>query len=659
MDNVFRLTEGFLDKYKGRQPNWGYGVVGWVTYKRTYARLKPDGNLEDWWETVKRVVEGCYNVQKLHCEAHRLPWNGNKGQLSAQKMYDLIFNMKFLPPGRGLWAMGTEYVSERGSAALNNCGFVSTKDIKRDFARPFCFLMDMSMLGVGVGADTKGAGTFTLTQPDYDDEPYIIPDSREGWVDSLKAILDAFSGRGRLPAKFDYSQIRPQGATLRGFGGKASGPGPLKLLHKDVIRMLHKQVYEKNGEVTSTVIVDIFNMAGRCVVAGGIRRSAEIMLGDSEDADFLDLKNPAKWKKELNSHRWASNNSVFAEVGMDYEPFVDQIMENGEPGFVWLDNARNYGRMIDGFNEDADPFVMGCNPCGEQSLESYELCNLVETFPAFHESYEEFQFTLKYAYLYAKTVSLIPTHDPNANAIIGRNRRIGTSVSGITQAIQRFGFRSFIQMLDKGYQYLRQLDNIYARWLCVPNSIKLTSVKPSGTISLLTGATPGIHFPESEYYIRNIRFDPGSPLLERLEAAGYPVEPSIQKDNTLVVSFPVRQELFSKSKYDVTVWEQFELASQIQKHWSDNQVSVTITVQEGEAQDVPRCLSMYESRLKSVSMLPLGEHGYKQAPYIPITKAEYDKMMRKLKPLDFNVSEKECHDQEDKFCDSESCEIKT
>ena len=171
-------------------------------YNRTYSRLKEDGKNEQWWETVQRVVEGTFNMQKKHIDAHALGWNAWKAQHTAQEMYDRIFNMKFLPPGRGLWAMGTPITEEKGLfAALNNCAFVSTLGIAQEFSNPFCFLMDASMLGVGVGFDTKGASTFSLKGPNSErnTEKYEIPDTREGWVDSVRILLDSYSmGTGEI-----------------------------------------------------------------------------------------------------------------------------------------------------------------------------------------------------------------------------------------------------------------------------------------------------------------------------------------------------------------------------------------------------------------------------------------------------------------------------
>ena len=161
----FRLAEKFLDEFKTKQPDWG--PLGYITYKRTYARVvdQDTGRTEEYWETLRRVIEGCYTIQLNHCLSLKLPWKPDKAQRSAQEMFRLMWDFRFLPPGRGLWMMGSDYIYERGSAALNNCAFVSTDEIDTDFAEPFCFLMDLSMLGVGVAFDTRGAGRITIQEP--------------------------------------------------------------------------------------------------------------------------------------------------------------------------------------------------------------------------------------------------------------------------------------------------------------------------------------------------------------------------------------------------------------------------------------------------------------------------------------------------------------
>jgi adenosylcobalamin-dependent ribonucleoside-triphosphate reductase len=647
----FHLTEGFLEQYKRKRPDWG--PLGYVTYKRTYARIVPGTKrTEEWWETCRRVVEGCYTVQLNHCRTLRLPWNAHKSQHSAQQMYDLMFSFKFLPPGRGLWMMGTDYIFERGSGALNNCAFCSTENIKYDFTEPFVFLMDMSMLGVGVAFDTKGAGTVELVEPKVDsEETFVAHDSKEGWVSVVERLLLSYVGKAKLPKEFDYSQIRPSGEPIKTFGGVAPGPQPL-MECMDTLHTVLKPYVGK--QVDSTLIVDIMNILGKCVVSGGVRRTAELVLGDPEDTDYLQLKDPELHKEQNMAWRWASNNSVLAYEGMDYSKLGEQTAKNGEPGYVWLDHCQHYGRMKDG-RGDHDLHVAGTNPCAEQSLESFEMCCLVETFPSRHGSLDDYLKTLKYAYLYGKTVTLIPTHNEKTNQIMLRNRRIGLSQSGIVESFQKIGRREHMHWCDEGYDYVKHLDQIYSSWLCVPESIKTTTVKPSGTVSLLPGVTPGIHYPHSEYYYRTIRIQRGSPLIKPLREAGHRIEKSQYGDNTHVVYFPVHEPNFDRAKEEVTIWEQLENAAQLQHYWSDNQVSVTVTFTKDEADDIPRALELYETQLKSVSFLPLKDHDYPQAPYQTIDKIEYEKAVNKIKTTKLrNLNTDEVTDN---FCSNDTCEI--
>jgi ribonucleotide reductase alpha subunit len=250
----FRLTDHFINKYQDITPPFGFNGFGELVFFRTYSRVKDDGTNEVWWETVKRVVEGCYNMQKRHILESHLGWDEGKAQRSAQEMYDRIFNMKFLPPGRGLWAMGAPVIEERGNyAALFNCAFVSTEDIKETLEEPFTFLMDMSMLGVGVGFDTKGAGKITVQGFSDKSIGFTVPDTREGWVESVGLMIrNGLTGGPSLI--FDYDQIRGPGLPIKGFGGLSSGPEPLEVLHERLEEVFH----EAAGKPLSVeTIVDI------------------------------------------------------------------------------------------------------------------------------------------------------------------------------------------------------------------------------------------------------------------------------------------------------------------------------------------------------------------------------------------------------------------
>ena len=236
-----------------------------------------------------------------------------------------------------------------------------------------------------------------------------------------------------------------------------------------------------------------------------------------------------------------------------------------------------------------------------------------------------------------------------------KNRRIGLSQSGVVQAFNKHGRRAIYDWCDQAYEYVQNLDEEYSNWLCIPKSIRTTSIKPSGTVSLLNGSTPGIHFPEDEFYIRRIRFSTDSPLIEPLRAAGYKIEDDVYSPNTVCVEFPVREPYFVKGKRDVNMWEQLEIAAQYQHYWADNSVSITVTFKPDEAESIKDALEMYESRLKAVSFLKYEETGYEQAPYEPITEAQYNKLIKNITPVTrINTDEQ---GEGTKFCTNDSCTI--
>ena len=666
----FRLAEEFVSGYKEKKVPWGYtdaggNAVGEITFLRTYSRLKENGTKETWAEVCERVINGMYSLQKDHAKSSRLPWNDAKAQSSAKEAYDRLFNLKWTPPGRGLWVMGSPLVNEqRNSAALQNCSFVSTESMtKINPAKPFAFLMEASMLGVGVGFDDKGADKdFTIYDPQEGDT-YVIPDTREGWVESTTALINAYLKSDTKKPVFDYTQIRPSGAPIKTFGGTAAGPEPLIKLHNYISNSIFKN---RAGEkLTRKDIADIGNLIGVCVVSGNVRRSAELLMGRLEDKDFLNLKNPVVYP-ERNSYdpenpgwAWMSNNSVEVKVGDDFSGIIEGISLNGEPGVIWMDVTRKYGRLIDPAN-NKDWRASGYNPCAEQSLESFECCTLVETYLNRHDSLEDFKRTLKFAYLYAKTVTLLPTHWEETNAIMQRNRRIGTSISGIANFADRVGLPTLREWMDSGYLIVQQYDKTYSEWLGVRESIKMTTVKPSGTVSILAGESPGVHWtPGGQYFLRAIRFGNDDPMLPLFTASGYTVEPASESPTTTsVVFFPIESTAL-RSEKDVSIFEKTSLAAMAQRHWSDNSVSVTISFQPNEKKDVGTVLHMFDGQLKTVSFLPMGNETYPQMPYTQITKEEYEQYKYKLLPIDFtDVYAGMAADAiGEKYCSTDFCEV--
>jgi hypothetical protein len=677
----FRLSEDFIATYSDQKAPFGYrdaggNSVGEITFLRTYSRLKEDGTKETWTDVCERVINGMYSLQKDHCKTNRLPWNDQKAQASAKEAFERLFNLKWTPPGRGLWVMGTSIVNEqRNSAALQNCAFVSTLEMtKNNPAKPFAFLMEASMLGVGVGFDDKGADKgFTIYNPvmpleDSDAYVFQVPDTREGWVESLVMQINSYLKADQKFIEFDYSLVRPAGEPIRTFGGTAAGHEPLLKLHTHIRKLFAGR---DGQELTRRDIADIGNMIGICVVSGNVRRSAELLIGSIEDEEFLNLKNYGKWDEkgkftpgpaaDRQEWGWMSNNSVDVKVGQDLSAIIDGVARNGEPGVLWMDVSRQYGRLADAPN-NKDHRVAGYNPCAEQSLESFEMCTLVETYLNRHESLEDYKRTLKFAYLYAKTVTLLPTHWEETNAIMQRNRRIGTSMSGVADFADDKGLPTLRKWMDDGYGIVKYYDNVYSEWLGIRESIKTTTVKPSGTVSILAGESPGVHWtPGGKFFLRTIRFSNLDPMLPLFKMANYKVEPAFESpDTTSVVYFPIKSDS-SRSDKEVTIFEKMALAAQAQRYWSDNSVSVTISFNaETESQHVGTVLHMYDGQMKTVSFLPQGNDVYPQQPYSQITEDEYTEYTMELFPIDFSgvYAGMAADAIGESYCSTDSCEVK-
>jgi ribonucleoside-triphosphate reductase (thioredoxin) len=658
---TFKLSEEFIQNYKDRTPPFGFedaagNSLGELTFVRTYSRLKDDNTKERWYEVCRRVIEGMYSIQKDWAQKNRLPWNSNKAQTSAKEAYDRLYTLKWTPPGRGLWMMGSDFVHERGvAAALYNCSFVSTGDIDRyNPGNVFGWIMDALMLGVGVGFDTKAdTRNIEIRQPSKVPVAFIIGDTRESWVQSVVMLINSFL-RDTPPLIFDYNNIREAGQPIVGFGGTSSGAGPLRKLHEQLTTIFQER---GNQTLDSRTIVDIVNLIGTCVVAGNVRRSATIALGDPDDDVFISLKDYDKYP-DREGWGWMSNNTLVVDDQLDYSKIVERIADNGEPGILWLDTMRGYGRTNDVRN-DKDHRVLGTNPCAEISLESYELCNLVEVHLGRHTDIADFLRTIKFAYLFAKTVTLLPTHWPETNAVIQRNRRIGTSLTGIAGFVEDHGLSLFREWANEGYDEVQRYDTVYSEWLGIRESIKTTTVKPSGSVSLLSGSTPGVHWPPAgNHYLRAIRFANSDNMLHLFKSAGYRMEDDYYSDNTTVVYFPMSVP-FARSEKDVSIYEKVHLAAEAQAYWADNAVSVTISFNpETEGEDVERVLRMYEGKLKTASFLPIGNSVYTQQPYTSISEKEYEEYEMSLYKIDWSAIYDGIDNLEavgERYCSNDSC----
>jgi len=623
----FYLDETYCQELRKKRARFGFGGFGEVVYYRTYSRVKPDGSQEGWTDTVIRVINGVISIRKNHYVMNHLAWDEQKWQRYAHELADAMFEMKWLPPGRGLWIMGTDYIFERGSAALNNCGAVDTIDLSvaADWA------MDMLMCGVGVGFNTAWKGQ-NVSMPDKKHSvSFVIPDSREGWVASVRLLIESYTKNGAWHV-FDYSAIRPEGSPIKGFGGTASGSKPLRELHKRIESYL--DTYIQGHSNPTRCVVDIMNAIGVCVVAGNVRRSAQIALGSVDDKTFLELKDYTK-NPERVEIGWISNNTVVLEKNEDFQKLpliVKHIKDNGEPGIMNLINVQEYAR----YGEKVKDKAWLANPCSEIALESFELCNLAEVFHARCENEATFYKALEFATFYASTVALLPTHRSETNAILMRNRRIGVGLSGIADMLDVLGRAELTRKLQKGYKLVSSLNRELAAKARVSPSIRVTTVKPSGTISQLVGVSSGMHFPNFQYAIRRMRVGNHIPICKTLKSAGIPNEPDRYSTNTTVFEFPINQGKTRKVS-EVTAWEQFALLAMLQREWSDNMVSCTIffdTKQEGD--QIEHMLVRFAPLIKSVSMMPYNKtRNYVQMPYEEISKEEYEKRVAALAQIDW------------------------
>jgi ribonucleoside-triphosphate reductase len=614
------LDPTFYQQYEKREPKWG--PIGRTVFFRTYARKKADGKVESVPEVFKRVVEGHWSLLKNWQLEHKRDWNEAQGQRNAQRAFEVFWQFLGLPSGRALWTMGTPCIEKTGGSALNNCAFVSTRD---GIMEPLAFMMDQSMLGVGVAFDVLGAGKFKVLQPG-DDWPYEIPDTREGWVESVRYLCRAFLQGAPYPI-FNYQQIRPAGSPIHGFGGVSSGPEPLKQLHVNLHRVFMNSI---GDTLTSVAIADLMNYVGVCVVSGNVRRTAQLCLGLAEDQDYLARKDERSTVQGPDSWRWASNDSVIGCSGMDYSWAPQRLETIGDLGFFWKNNAQRWGRFADA-PSGLDTNIEGTNPCGEIGLEPFELCNLVEMYPSrFSELQANHIYSVaKTLYLCAKAVSLVDTNWEDTNDVIHRNHRIGFSLSGLMRSYALHGVRQTMAMCDRLYTFIRGIDRQYSDWLGVPTSIKTTTIQPSGTKSLLIGEPPGLHPAFAPYYLRRVEYQEDDPSLDAFHAQGFRMTERKEK-HTVVVEFPIAEVPGTPTYQDSNLWSQMKRAAEFQKWWADNQISCTVTVKPEEMDQLPEALSYFEDDLKGISFLK-EQHDFANPPYEVLTEKQYQSRQDELK----------------------------
>jgi len=732
----FHLDESKENLIRGMKPVFGYAGFGEAVYYRTYSRRKPrpeevdlpevdkDNKLlwtgqEHWGDTVIRVINGTFSIRKDWYIKNNIHWDEQFWQSYALRFGSSLHKMYWLPPGRGLWAMGTKFVYDRGSMALNNCGF--TKLGNHSLAEDFEWLMDALMCGVGVGFHAL-RDELLCFRPSGE-YMHDIPDTREGWATSIKLLIQAFTNPGSRLPKFRYHLIRGPGLPIRGFGGLSSGPAPLIKLHKQIEECFRRFMVKGNGYDVVRLKTDIANLIGCCVVAGNVRRSAELGMGSIQDEVFLNLKDYTLYPDREN-HGYMSNNTAGCEDDTDFDKLADiakRVPLRGEPGVA---NWRNFpkgriGKKNKGLRKDK---ARGLNPCGEIPLEDKELCNVSETVPTRCPDIREWLKACEFASFYSSTVSLLPTHWASTNKVVARNRRIGVGIIDYTGWIAQDGLFKVTKALRRGYKVVTACNQWANGEAGVPEAVRKTTIKPGGTVPKLAGRTSGAGYPTFDFIYRRMRVAANSTVVPIFKEAGIPVEECIydpvKEDGTgtLIFGFPVRS-VGAKSAENVTLWQQANNLVTLQREWADNSVSNTlyfkpkwvlklvcwntielkqyiqsqdwtpwqildlvdagggelpglwkVVCESGliklyqfnpnhEEDDIEPVLASILPLIKACSLLPHTPNGvYKQTPEEGITQEEYERLRSTIQPIDWSTFSGS-DGEDEKFCQGDKCEI--
>lgn len=650
--------------YTDQEPTWG--PVGKEIYERTYSRVKSNGDRETWFDTVVRVVEGNTKfVDSKFIEKNE-----------KQELFDLIYKFKAVPAGRHLWVTGVP-----GRQFISNCWNSHWYD---KFSTHFTFLFERLMEGGGVGANysTKFLRQYPqikhevrvhfVCAPEHKDYDKLqnllsdtyshewagvvsIEDSREGWVEALRTVIDAaFSGsppiNGTVPENtvvFDVSQIRPQGAKIKTFGGTASGPYALMEMLSNINEHLNRAVGTKPN---SMLAMNLDHEIGKCVVAGNVRRSARMSMKYWKDDDIIDF---LRCKEDGTAH-WTTNISVvldnlFFRKLKEKDKLAKKIaqywakgqLKNGEPGFYNISKASE-GELQEAFTT---------NPCGEItfSLPS-ENCNLGHlNISAFVDDQSGFLKACRLMARFLLRATFADFPDPGAQEAIKTNRRIGVGLFGFQGFLNLQGIRfseshenQFVRKwLRKAREVIRKEARDYAFQLRIPEPIKVTTVAPTGTIAKMPGASEGIHPIFGRYFIRRVMFSTLDPLqakkIKEYEKMGYPVEDSVYTPNTKVVSFYVKDPLVEQvveAGHDEDIVEQagsidlddmLAVQAMVQQEFADNAISFTMNLHSGDYKvgDLVRALRTWGPRLKGTTIMPMISNR-EQMPYEQITREEYE-----------------------------------
>ena len=619
-----------------------------------YSRWLPkEGRRETWRETVTRYFDFFQEHLKESC-------NYKLDSKLREELEDAVIHLDVMPSMRCLMTAGEAL--RRENIAGYNCSYVSV-----DRPQAFDEILYVLMNGTGVGFSVERQ--FVSKLPDVAEEFHpsdttiVVQDSKMGWAKAFKELV-AMLYHGQIP-KWDLSKVRPAGAPLKTFGGRASGPEPLERLFD-----FTKEVFQNAAgrKLSSIECHDIVCKTAEIVVVGGVRRSALISLSNLSD-DRMRVAKSGQWWQD-NGQRALANNSAAYTEKPDIGIFMDEWKalydsKSGERGIFNRESAQKIAEKSG--RRDSD-YEFGTNPCSEIILRSREFCNLSEVVVRPNDTEESLLKKTRLATIlgtFQSTLTNFKYVSKDWKKNCEEERLLGVSLTGIMDNKWTAGK---INGLDVLLQNLRQMsvdtNKEYADALKINQSTAITCVKPSGTVSQLVDSASGIHARHNPYYIRTVRGDKKDPLTKMMVDFGFPAEDDVMKPkDTTVFSFPIKCSEDAVFRQDMTAIEQLELWKTYQEHWCEHKPSVTISVKENEWIDVGAWVYRNFDLMSGVSFLPYSEHTYKQAPYQDCDESEYKELLKKMptnvdwsKLSDYETSDMTVGSQE-LACSAGSCEI--
>lgn len=625
-------------------------------YKSRYSRwIEEEKRREDWKETVLRYLD----FMKIHLEQkHKY----NIGMDLYNRLFDHIYELKVMPSMRSVMSAGKALA--RDNTAGYNCAYLPVDDPKS-----FDEAMYILLCGTGVGFSVERQYTSKLPEiPDVlyeSDTTIVVSDSKEGWAKALRMLI-ALLYSGEVP-KWDVSKVRPAGARLKTFGGRASGPGPLEDLFRFTIAKFRNAAGRR---LNSLECHDIMCKIGEVVVVGGVRRSAMISLSNLTDDRMRKAKMGQWWENE--GQRALANNSVSFTETPDVGAFMEEWTslyrsKSGERGIFNRVAAQKQVKSIGRRNSDFD---FGTNPCSEIILRPYQFCNLSEVVVRAEDTLETLLEKIEIATILGTFQSTL-TNFPYLRKIWQKNteeeRLLGVSLTGIMDNVLTngsLGSKPLKELLTRLKEHAILTNGTLADSIGLEHSTAITCVKPSGTVSQLVNSASGIHTRHAAYYIRRVRGDNKDPLTQYLIAMGFPHEADVTKPNaTTVFSFPQKAPKGALLRDSLSAIEQLEIWKVYQLYWCEHKPSITVSVKEKEWPSVGGWVYENFDLISGVSFLPYSDHTYRQAPYEDINEPEYEKLLASM-PKEVNWNELNMFEAEDNTsgmqtlaCSADGCEV--